>query len=65
MNNLENNMAVLMESISKVDYSPKNNIQYAQLAVVGIFLGVVWAGAKAMDSIQSIAKGNTSAKVAS
>ncbi len=65
MNNLENNMAVLMESISKVDYSPKNNTQYAQLAVVGIFLGVVWAGAKAMDSIQSIAKGNTSAKVAS
>ena len=58
-------MAVLMESISKVDYSPKNNTQYAQLAVVGIFLGVVWAGAKAMDSIQSIAKGNTSAKVAS
>lgn len=65
MNNLENNMAVLTESISKVDYSPKNNTQYAQLAVVGIFLGVVWASAKAMDSIQSIAKGNTSAKVVS
>ncbi|QUB63538.1 hypothetical protein J5A54_02255 [Prevotella melaninogenica] len=65
MNNLENNMAVLTESISKVDYSPKNNTQYAQLAVVGIFLGVVWASAKAMDSIQSIAKSNTSANVAS
>ncbi len=58
-------MAVLTESISKVDYSPKNNTQYAQLAVVGIFLGVVWASAKAMDSIQSIAKSNTSANVAS
>ena len=65
MNNLENNMDVLMDSISKVDYSPKNNIQYAQLAVVGVFIGIVLAGAKTMDVIRSIAESDTSVKVAS
>ena len=38
MNNLGHNMSNLKNLISKVDYTPKNNIQYAELAIVGIVL---------------------------
>lgn len=36
MNELVNNISNLKSSISKVDYTPKNNEQYGMLAVVAL-----------------------------
>lgn len=38
MNELINNISNLESSISKVDYTPKNNKQYGMLAVVALAL---------------------------
>ncbi|AWX07398.1 hypothetical protein [Prevotella intermedia] len=61
MNNLGHNMSNLKNLISKVDYTPKNNIQYADLAIVGIFFIGAWLGGKAIDAIQSINNANAAA----
>ena len=61
MNNLGHNMSNLKNLISKVDYTPKNNIQYAELAIVGIVFIVAWRGGKGIDAIQSINNANAAA----
>ncbi|PIK18825.1 hypothetical protein CTI16_06955 [Prevotella intermedia] len=61
MNNLGHNMSNLKNLISKVDYTPKNNIQYAELAIVGIVFIVAWLGGKGIDAIQSINNANAAA----
>ncbi len=61
MNNLGHNMSNLKNLISKVDYTPKNNTQYAELAIVGIFFTLAWLGGKGIDAIQSINNANAAA----
>ena len=61
MNNLGHNISNLKNLISKVDYTPKNNIQYAELAIVGIVFIVAWLGGKGIDAIQSINNANAAA----
>lgn len=61
MNNLGHNMSNLKNLISKVDYTPKNNTQYSELAIVGIFFILAWLGGKGIDAIQSINNANAAA----